>query len=97
MEYVIYTFKSSNFAYLALSKVESENIRARLVPLLPEIDAGCGLCLRYEKKFDEKVREIFSKNKLDFDEKYLLIYKENERKPEVRAYDLSWQCRNYNW
>ena len=97
MEYVIYTFKSSNFAYLALSKVESENIRARLVPLLPEIDAGCGLCLRYEKKFDEKVKEIFSKNKLDFDEKFLLIYKENARKPEVKAYDLSWQCSNYNW
>ena len=89
MEYVIYTFKSSNLAYLALSKVESEN-RARLVPLLPEIDAGCGLCLRYEKKFDEKVKKIFSKNRLDFEEKYLLIYKENKRKPEVKAYDLSW-------
>lgn len=89
MEYVIYTFKSSNLAYLALSKVENENIRARLVPLLPEIDAGCGLCLRYEKNFDEKVKEIFSKYKLDFEEKYLLIYKENERKPEVKAYDLS--------
>lgn len=89
MEYVIYTFKSSNLAYLALSKVENENIRARLVPLLPEIDAGCGLCLRYEKNFDEKVKEIFSKYKLDFEEKYLLIYKENKRKPEVKAYDLS--------
>lgn len=89
MEYVIYTFKSSNLAYLALSKVENENIRARLVPLLPEIDAGCGLCLRYEKEFDEKVKEIFSKYKLDFEEKYLLIYKENDRKPEVKAYDLS--------
>lgn len=89
MEYVIYTFKSSNLAYLALSKVENENIRARLVPLLPEIDAGCGLCLRYEINFDEKVKEIFSKYKLDFEEKYLLIYKENERKPEVKAYDLS--------
>lgn len=89
MEYIIYTFKSSNLAYLALSKVENENIRARLVPLLPEIDAGCGLCLRYEKNFDEKVKEIFSKYKLDFEEKYLLIYKENERKPEVKAYDLS--------
>lgn len=90
MEYVIYTFKSSNLAYLALSKVENEDIRARLVPLLPEIDAGCGLCLRYEKIFDEKVKEIFLKNKLDFDEKYLLIYKKNERKPEVKVYDLSW-------
>lgn len=89
MEYIIYTFKSSNLAYLALSKVESENIRARLVPLLPEIDAGCGLCLRYEKNFDEKVREIFSKYKLDFEEKFVLIYKENDRKPEVKAYDLS--------
>lgn len=90
MEYVIYTFKSSNLAYLALSKVENENIRARLVPLLPEIDAGCGLCLRYEINFDEKVKEIFSKYKLDFEEKFVLIYKENDRKPKVKAYDLSW-------
>ncbi|MDU4446379.1 MAG: DUF3343 domain-containing protein [Anaerococcus vaginalis] len=89
MEYVIYTFKSSNLAYLALSKVENENIRARLVPLLPEIDAGCGLCLRYEINFDEKVKEIFSKYKLDFEEKFVLIYKENDRKPKVKAYDLS--------
>ncbi|MDD7305023.1 MAG: DUF3343 domain-containing protein [Peptoniphilaceae bacterium] len=88
MEYILYTFESTTDAMLAEMTVTNEKIRARLVPLLPEIDAGCGLALRFEKDFDKEVKEIFSKNSLSFQKRYRLIYGENERKPKVLEYDL---------
>lgn len=87
MDYIIYTFKSSNMAYLALSLVEEISIRARLVPLLPEIDAGCGLCLRFKEKDRKKVEDIINDSSLVYENRYRLYY--NDRKPEVLAYDLS--------
>lgn len=86
-DYIIYTFKSSNMAYLALSLLEDNSIRARLVPLLPEIDAGCGLSLRFEEKDKKKVEDIIEKSPISFENRYKLVYK--ERKPEVLNYDLS--------
>lgn len=88
MDFIIYTFKSSNMAYLALSIVEENSIRARLVPLLPEIDAGCGLCLRFEEENKKKVEDIINESSLVYENRYRLHY--NDRKPEVLAYDLSW-------
>ncbi|MDY3005695.1 DUF3343 domain-containing protein [Anaerococcus porci] len=87
MDYIIYTFDSSNIAYLALDLIEKNSVRARLVPLLAEIDAGCGLCLRFEEKDREKVENIIEKSSLLYKERYRLIYK--DRKPEVLNYDLS--------
>lgn len=88
MEYVIYTFASTSDAMLSEMAVERENIKARLVPLLPEIDAGCGLALRFEKKFYMEVERIFKNQNLNYEEKYILVYEENERKPKVLDYDL---------
>lgn len=88
MDYIIYTFDSSNIAYLALDLIEKNSVRARLVPLLAEIDTGCGLCLRFEEKDREKVENIIEKSSLLYKERYRLIYK--DRKPEVLNYDLSW-------
>lgn len=85
MDYIIYTFKSSNMAFLALDKVENENIIARLVPLLPEIDAGCGLCLRFEKKYDKRVEDLFSSSSLSFEKKFGLFYEGRKAK----VYDIS--------
>lgn len=88
MNYIIYAFESSNMAYLALNIVEENSIKARLVPLLPEIDAGCGLCLRFEEKYRKKVEEIIEISPIIFKERFRLIYKEDERKPEVINYDI---------
>lgn len=85
MDYIIYTFESSNMAFLALDMVENENIRARLVPLLPQIDAGCGLCLRFEKKYEKRVEDLFSSSPLSFEGKYGLFYEGRKAK----VYDIS--------
>lgn len=89
MEYVIYTFESSNMAYLALNLMEENSIRARLIPLLPEIDAGCGLCLRFEEKYKENVEILIKNSLVSYKERYKLIYTDKKRKPEVLTYDLS--------
>ncbi len=62
--------------------LEDGNIKGRLVPLLPEIDAGCGLALRVEKELDMEV------SKLDFTyrDKYILEYEDGQRKPKIKAY-----------
>lgn len=88
MEYVLYTFESTNDAMMAEIKVKSKGVQARLVPLLPEIDAGCGLALRFDKNLYKEVNDIFTDENLKYEERYILLYKENERKPQVKNYDL---------
>lgn len=88
MEYVLYTFESSSEAMRSEMALESFKIKARLVPLLPEIDAGCGLALRFEKKYYKEVEEIFKKENLNFSQRYILVYEEGHRKAKVCVYDL---------
>ncbi len=44
-DYLLFSFESSDLASLALDKVKNLD-KARLIPLPPEIDAGCGFALR---------------------------------------------------
>lgn len=73
------------------SEIEIKNlgVKARLVPLLAEIDAGCGLALRFPFEDGKKVEKFYNENKLPFKERYLIEYEEGKRKPKVKKYDLS--------
>lgn len=75
--------------------IKENKIPARLVPLLPEIDAGCGLALRSEKKFYKEVENIFKSNNLSYEDRYILVYEDKIRKVKVKKYDLLWQ-RSYD-
>ncbi len=75
--------------------IKENKIPARLVPLLPEIDAGCGLALRSEKKFYKEVENIFKSNNLSYEDRYILVYEDKIRKAKVKKYDLLWQ-RSYD-
>lgn len=90
MDYVLYTFQSSSQAMKSEMLLEEKNIKCRLVPLLPEIDAGCGLALRFSIDFYKEVEELFEQNNFSYQERYILTYTENNKKPEVKKYDLSW-------
>lgn len=89
MDYVIYTFHSSVQAMKSELILESEAITCRLVPLLPEIDAGCGLALRFNIEDSLKVEKIFKEKKFKYQERYILTYVKNRRKPVVKEYDIS--------
>lgn len=89
MDYCLYTFSSSSQAMQAEMLVEGANIKCRLVPLLPEIDAGCGLALRFPIEDYKKVSDLFSKRGFAYENRYILSYPQGARKPEVKKYDLS--------
>lgn len=87
-EYLLITFDSTIDAMLSETKVNEGGIKARLVPLLPEIDAGCGLALRSRMDESDRLMEIIRAKDLPFRDRYILVYRENERRPEVKVYDL---------
>lgn len=88
MEYILYTFDSTTEAMKSEIALENKKIKARLVPLLPEIDAGCGLALRFSKNFYKEVEDIFKSDDLSFKERYILNYEDGSRKAKVIKYDL---------
>lgn len=64
LKYYLFTFESSNRAMKAELAVNDMD-GVRLIPLLPEISAGCGLMMKCEvEKFDE-VKNIFIKNNIE--------------------------------
>lgn len=89
MNYIIYTFRSSAQAMKSELLLESQGLKARLVPLLPEIDAGCGLVLRFPFENAKEVENIFNLNNFEYQERYILLYEDDKRKPVVKKYDLS--------
>ncbi|MDO5027880.1 MAG: DUF3343 domain-containing protein [Bacillota bacterium] len=89
MDYCLYTFSSSSQAMKAEMLLQEAKIKARLVPLLPEIDAGCGLALRFSIEDYKEVDKIFSEKNFAYENRYVLTYVEGKRKPEVKNYDLS--------
>lgn len=72
----------------AQMKVE-KYIRSRLVPIHPQIHAGCGLALRTPIEYEGRLKELIDQESISYQESYILDFKENSRKTLVIKYDLS--------
>lgn len=59
-EYILFSFETFEDPVAALDKVKDFK-KARLIPLPPEIDAGCGFALRIRKEDIDKALEKLSK------------------------------------
>lgn len=57
-EYIIVAFDSTHDAIKAETVSGRAGIAARLIPIPPEVSAGCGLALRAAPEDLEKVREL---------------------------------------
>lgn len=77
-EFLIVTFESSHDAMKAETVLNREAISVRLIPVPPEVSAGCGLALRSELVQEKKVREILQKEAITGDF-YRLIRKGIQR------------------
>ena len=77
-EFLIVAFESSHDAMKEETLLNREGLSVRLIPLPPEVSAGCGLALRSELDQESKVREILQREviKGDF---YRLIRKGIQR------------------
>lgn len=62
IEYYLFSFKSTGDATKALAKVNGKLKSARLIPLPPEISAGCGNSLRVGLDDLDKTLEILGKD-----------------------------------
>lgn len=78
-EYILFSFKNVNDAAKALYKLKDE-IKARLIPLPPEIDAGCGNSLRIEAGDFDRAIELLSRE--DYDKVYTFSHKDGKREIE---------------
>lgn len=75
--FVLFSFEKFEDPAAALDKVK-DLAKARLIPLPPEIDAGCGYALRLLEKDLDKALDILEKG--DYDGIFLMERDENGRR-----------------
>ena len=80
-EFLIVAFGSSHDAMKAETVLSKESLSVRLIPLPPEVSAGCGLALRSGLDQENKVREILQREAITGDF-YRLIRKGIQRTVE---------------
>ena len=89
--YGVFSFSSSHHAIAAeavtADAVSGRLTEARLIPLPPEISAGCGLVLRVNEEGIKKASRLLSEAEIPYTGTYLLKIETNKR--FVEKYDLS--------
>ncbi len=76
--YGIFSFESAHYA-TAAEEVSSELPEARLIPIPPELSAGCGLALRVDLNNIEKTIQYLNDNNIPFEKVNKLEIKNRER------------------
>ncbi|RVU55500.1 DUF3343 domain-containing protein [Anaerosphaera multitolerans] len=78
LDYYLFTFESSNKAMAAKFAIgDLEDMR--IIPLIPEISAGCGLALKYSGSKLKDVEKSLREKKVEYSEIYLVSKGEIER------------------
>ncbi len=76
--YGIFSFESSHYA-IAAEQAVSQFAEARLVPIPPELSAGCGLALRVSYENIEKIIKCLNKNEIYYEDAKKLEIKNRKR------------------
>lgn len=74
----IFSFASSHYA-MAAEQAASQIPEARLIPLPPEISAGCGLALRVDETNIQKAIAFLAEHQIPFEELKRLQIKMRKR------------------
>ena len=80
--FILFSFKNFNDPARALDKVKDFE-KARLIPLPPEIDAGCGYALRIKENDLGRALKIFEDK--DYDNIYKMT-RDSENKRLIEEY-----------
>lgn len=78
-KYIIFAFDSTHAAILSEKVLKENNLNGRLIPLPPEVSAGCGLSLRIDEKDRDIVSEKLSENNVGIDGVFELIKEGTKR------------------
>lgn len=71
-EYIVFAFDSTHEAIKSEKVLEKNKIDGRLIPLPPEISAGCGLSMRIKPEDKSLVLKELDKAGVDVGNMYLL-------------------------
>lgn len=80
-KFILFSFDSQAQATKAFDRVK-EFEKARLIPLPPEIDKGCGLALRIKEEDFKQIIEIFTKEKVNYYQVFKFYHEDYKRKIE---------------
>ncbi|WP_024467627.1 DUF3343 domain-containing protein [Treponema pedis] len=83
--FAVFSFSSSHYAIAAELAVKGKE-EARLIPLPPEISAGCGLVLRVKEDAVKNTAELLNGAEIPYEEIYKLTVENKKRIAE--KYDL---------
>lgn len=75
--FLVFSFSSTKFAIASEAAVSE--IEARLIPIPPEISAGCGLALKANIDDKEKILELLQKANIEHEGIYILNIKDKKR------------------
>lgn len=78
--YIVMSFKSTHDAIKAETLVKRNNVDARLIPLPPEVSAGCGLALRLKEEDKNRVIKILEESLVTPDGVYEMTKEDGRRK-----------------
>jgi len=79
-KYSVISFKSTHDAIKGETLIKREGTEGRLIPLPPEVSAGCGLALRLDPKDLEAVTSLFDAEGVKYDGIYGLTREDGKRK-----------------
>ncbi len=83
--FAVFSFSSSHYAIAAEAATKAKE-EARLIPLPPEISAGCGLVLRVGEKSVRNTAKLLRQAEIPYEEIYKLTVENKKRSAE--KYDL---------
>ena len=65
--YYVILFKSISYALKAEKILKAEGIPHKLIPVPREISSDCGICLRFEEKYQDQIKAALT-NKVQMEE-----------------------------
>lgn len=75
--FLVFSFSSTKYAIASEAAVSK--IEARLIPIPPEISAGCGLALRANIDDKEKILKLLQNANIEYEGMYILNIKDKKR------------------
>ena len=63
-------FYSTSTAIRTESLAKKQQLEVKLIPVPRHLSSDCGICLRFHSSDREKIKNILSKNKIEFDDIY---------------------------
>jgi len=66
-EYWVARFHSTSLALRGEKLCRGEGIAVKLIPVPRHLSSDCGVCLRFPKVHEERVRALFEGKALEFD------------------------------